>query len=332
MNSADLLLATLRPGGAAAPDVLRDAWPHADLRGLTRLIDFEGSALWTYWRLRQLEVLGALDPGFTEWLGNESRDAAAKNLLIDAEADAVSRALDRLGMPGVFMKGTARRLVADRYPMADARRTSDVDVLVPADRAWDLWYELRRQGYERTNLAKPPRPEHHHLPALMNHRRVGVEIHTTHAQGIAPAESWRRHFTGSASVTRDGTVFRVPSATELFWTATAHALLIPDLAFFLVRLHDTALVWASGAAIDWDEVARRLDTKEIIDGAAAAAWLDAARQLAGQEVPAALTGRVASYDLRGELRLRFAVLRRVRVPVSWRKALAWWSSELARGR
>lgn len=330
MNSADVLLATLRPGGAPPADQLRDAWPRADLRGLRRLIEFEGSALWTYRRLRQLDILAALDPDFASWLSDEGRDAAARNLLIDAEADAVARTLERLGIPGVFMKGTARRLVADRYPMADARRTSDVDVLVPANGAWNLWYDLRRQGYERTNLAKPPRPEHHHLPALMNDRRVGVEIHTTHARGVDPAVSWRRHFANSASVVRDGVTYRVPSATELFWTATAHALLIPELSFFLVRLLDTALVWASGAAIDWDEVARRIDAKEIVDGGAAGAWLEAARQLAGQDVPAALAGRVLPYDLPRELRLRFAVLRRVGVPIGWRKALAWWSSEVAR--
>ena len=332
MNSADLLLATLRPGGAPSPEHLRAEWTRADLRGMRRLIEFEGSALWTYRRLRQLDVLATLDAGFVAWLSHDGRDAAARNLLIDAEAVAVAAALDRLGIPGVFMKGAARRLVADRYPMADARRTSDVDVLVPDGRAWDLWYELRRGGYTRTRPEKPPRPEHHHLPALMSDRRVGVEIHTTHAQDIDPAVSWRRHFATSASVVRDGVTFRVPSATELFWTATAHALLIPDLAFFLVRLLDTALVWASGAAIDWDELARRLDAKEIVDGGAAAAWLDAARQLAGQELPAAFAGRLTPYDLSRELRLRLAVLRRVRVPGGWRKALAWWTSEVARGR
>jgi hypothetical protein len=332
VNPADLLLATLRPGGATGAEQLRDAWSRADVRGLGRLIEFEGSALWTYRRLRQLDVLPALDAGFVAWLSDEGRGATARNLLVDAEVVAVARALDRLGIPGVFMKGAARRLVADRYPMADARRTNDVDILVPDRRAGDLWHELRRQGYTRTNPAKPPRPEHHHLPALMSDRRVGVEIHTTHARGIDPGVSWRRHFLNSASVVRDGVTFRVPSATELFWTATAHALLIPDLAFFLVRLLDTALVWASGAAIDWDEVARRLDAKEIVDGGAAAAWLDAARQLAGQELPAALAERVTSYDLSRALRLRLAVLRRVPVPGGWRKALAWWTSEVARGR
>jgi hypothetical protein len=330
VNSADVLLATLRLGGAASPDQLRDAWLRADLRVVRRLVEFEGCALWTYRRLRQLDVLTALDADFAAWLSDQGRDAAARNLLIDAEADAVARTLDRLDIPGVFMKGTARRLVADRYPLADARRTSDVDVLVQERRAWDLWYELRRQGYERTNLTKPPRPEHHHLPALMNDRRVGVEIHTTHARGIDPGVSWHRHFTYGTAVQRSGVTFRVPSATELLWTATAHALLIPDLAFFLVRLLDTAVVWASGAAIDWDEVARRLDAKEIVDGGAAAAWLGAARMLADQELPAALVGRVTGYDLSRELRLRFAVLRRVAVPAGWRKALAWWSSEVAR--
>jgi len=331
LNSADVLLATLRLGGAPSSDQLREAWPRADLRAVRRLVEFEGCALWTYRRLRQLDVLAPLAPDFTQWLSDESRDAVARNLLIDAEAEAVARTLGRIGVPGVFMKGTARRLVAERYPLADARRTSDVDVLVPERHAWDLWYALRRQGYERTNPTKPPRPEHHHLPALMNERRVGVEIHTTHAQGIDPGVSWQRHCSNGATVVRGGVTYRVPSPTELLWTATAHALLIPDLAFFLVRLLDTALLWASGAAIDWDEVARRLDAKEIVDGAAAAAWLGAARVLAGQEeLPTALAGRVTPYDLSRELRLRLAVLRRVTVPAGWRKALAWWSSEVAR--
>jgi putative nucleotidyltransferase-like protein len=285
---------------------------------------------WAYRRLRRLAVLEHIDRRLADWLAEQVREETARNLLIDAETDALVVVLQRLEIPSVFTKGVARRLAAERYPLADARSTNDVDLLVPAVRAWDVWNELRGLGYERTNLTKPPRPEHHHLPALYCDRRVGVEIHTTHAQGIPPQESWRRLYTHGMDVRRGHLTYRVPSATELFWNGTAHALRIPDIAFLLVRLLDAAVIWASGATLDWQEIARRLDAKEIVDSVAASAWLGAAADLAGVPLPPELAGRIVRYDLARVLELRFMVLRRVPVPPSWRKLLAWWTTQQVR--
>jgi hypothetical protein len=330
MSTARLLLDTLRFHRAPPPEQLAQAWVEADIRGLAQLISFEGCASWTYRRLRQIGALDALDEDFTEWLSTKAREETARNMLIESEAMALGRVFQRLQVPAVFMKGVARRLSVDRYPMADARVTNDVDLIVPAARARDVWYELRQLGYERTTPDAPPRPEHHHLPALWNERRVGVEIHTTHARPVPPAESWRRHYDLGMDVERNGLRFRVPSATELLWSGTAHGLRHPDIGFLLVLLLDAASIWASGAPVDWGEIARRLDAKEILDGAAAAAWLGAAADLAGVDVPRDLAGRVVPYDLARELELRLAVLRRVPVPSGWRKMLAWWTSEQAR--
>lgn len=330
MTAARLLLDMLRFQGAPPPERLAAAWPQTDVRGLRELIAFEGCATWTYRRLRQLGVLGLIDRPLADWLTSQASEVTARNLLIDAETEALAVVLQRLQVPAVFMKGVARRLAVERYPFADARATNDVDVIVPAAQAWEVWLELRRLGYERTKSTKPPRPEHHHLPALWCERRVGVEIHTTHAQGIPAEESWRRHYAHAGEFVRGGRTVRVPSATELFWSGTAHALRIPDHAFLLVRLLDTAVIWASGEPLDWAEIARRLDAKEIVDSVAASAWLGAAAAVAGVPLPPELIGRVVPYDLGRELELRLAILRRIPVPTGWRKLLAWWSSERAR--
>lgn len=330
MTVVRLFIDTLRFHRAPPTERLAAAWPRADLAGLQRLVAFEGCALWFYRRLRQLDVFDTIDPAFSGWLSARARDETARNLLIETEAFELAAVCQRLDLPLVFLKGVARRLTVDRYPLADARATNDVDVLVPADRARELWYELRRLGYERTTPTGPPRPEHHHLPALWHEWQVGVEVHTTHAQGIAPAESWRRHYELGMDVVRNGRRFRVPSATELVWSGTAHGLRHPEIAFLLVLLFDVAVIWASGAPIDWGEVARRLEAKEIVDGAAAGAWLDAAAQLAGVDPPPELAARIAPYDLERALDLRIAVLRRVNLPPIGRKALSWWTSERAR--
>lgn len=332
MTTGHLLFDTLRFHGAPPSERLAAAWASADLRGLPRLVALEACAIWVYRRLRQVGALEQMDRDLIEWLTSQVTDETARNMLIDAEADALAEVLRRIGVPAVFMKGVARRLLAERFPLADARRTNDVDLIVPAERAWELWHELRRLGYGRTRLTKPPRPEHHHLPALMSERRVGVEIHTTHAQGITPAESWRRLHTGAREVVRSGRHFSVPSATELFWNGTAHALRIPDVAFILGHLLDTAVIWASDAPLDWGEIVRRLDAKEIVDTTAAAFWLRAAGSLAGVTPPAELESRLEAFDLPRALELRLAILRRVPLPAAWSKLLLWWSTERARRR
>lgn len=330
MTTGRLLFDTLRFHGAPPSERLAAAWAGADVRGLPRLVALEGCAIWVYRRLRQVGALEQMDRDLADWLASQVTDQTARNLLIDAEADALSGILRSIGVPAVFMKGVARRLLAERFPLADARSTHDVDLIVPAERAWEVWHELRRLGYERTRLTKPPRPEHHHLPALMGERRVGVEIHTTHAQGIPAAESWRRLYTGASEVVRGGQRFLVPSATELFWNGTAHALRIPDVAFILGQLLDTAVIWASGTPLDWQEIVRRLEVKEIVDTGAAGSWLRAAADLAGVTSPPQLESRLEAFDLARALDLRLAVVRRVPLPAAWNKLLIWWSSERAR--
>jgi hypothetical protein len=330
VHPARLLLDTLRFRGTVPPQQLASEWVQADVRGLAQLVAIEGCTIWLYRRLRQIGVLDEIQTEFGKWVAATAREVTAQNMVIDAEAQALARTIHELGTPFVFMKGVARRLTVDRYPLADARATSDVDILVPAPRAREVWHTLLLMGYERTTPWMPPRPEHHHLPALWNERQVGVELHTTNAPNVPAAEAWRRHYEEGMDVERGGVRVRVPSATELFWSGTAHGLLHPDIAYQLVPLFDAAVIWASGVAVDWEEIRRRLDAGEIVDRVAAAAWLGAAASIAGVDPPMALTGRIAPYDVERALRLRLAVLRHVAVPAILRKALLWWTSEQAR--
>lgn len=330
MHPARLLLDTLRFRGPSSPQQLASEWVQADVRGLDQLVAIEGCTIWLYRRLRQIGVLDEIRKEFGEWVAAKAREEIARNLLIETEALELAGLLQGMAVPAVFLKGVARRLAVDRYPFADARITGDVDVLVPASRARAAWHGLRRMGYERTNPSGPTRPDHHHLPALWSERAVGVEIHTTNARGVSPDEAWRRHYMAGMDVERGGQRFRVPPATELFWGGMAHGLLHPEIAFLLVFLFDAAVIWTSGDSLDWSEIRRRLDAGEIVDRAAAAAWLGAAVELAGVEIPAALVGRITPFDLERALRMRLAVLRHVRLPSALRTPLVWWTSEQAR--
>lgn len=330
MHPARLLLDTLRLRGAPPHQQLANEWVQVDVRGLAQLMAIEGCTIWLYRRLRQIGVLDAVQPEFGKWVAARAREEIARNLLIETEAEALARLLQEMDVPAVFLKGVARRLAVDHYPFADARATGDVDVLVPASRARAVWHGLRRMGYERTNPSGPPRPDHHHLPALWGDRAVGVELHTTHAQGVPPDESWRRHYLAGMDIERGGQRFRVPPATELFWGGMAHGLLHPEIAFLLAFLFDAAVIWTSGAELDWSEIRRRLDAGEIVDRTAAAAWLGAAAEFAGVEAPAALAGNITPYDLEHALRMRLAVLRHVRLPSALRTSFVWWTSEQAR--
>jgi hypothetical protein len=327
---ARLLLDTLRFHAGAAPEALAAEWATVENEGLDHLVVFESCGSWLYRRLRQIGAVPGLDPDFRDWLAELTREETARNLIVDAEARAIAVMLAELGVPGVFLKGIARRVGVERYPLADALLTNDVDVLLPAARARAVWYELRRRGYQRTKPRKPRRPEHHHLPALMSDRLVGVEVHTTTDQRVAPAEAWSRVHGRGEDVVRDGVTYRVPSATDLFWSGAAHGLLIPDIAFVMVRFLASAVIWAAGRPIDWPEIRRRLETKELVDRAAAGAWLNAVAQVVGVEPPAELTDLLEPFDLHRALELRLAVLRRLPLPRSLWKGLAWWSSDRAR--
>jgi len=310
-HPADLLLGTLRLRDGLPPAQLRGRWASAATSGLRRLVESEGCALWLHRRLHQIAARDVLESDFGFWLGRRARDEAARNLLVDAQVGAVLHDLAFEEIPHVLLKGAARRASVDLFPFADARATRDVDVLLPASRAWEAWHALRRRGYEIASRPDRIKQDHFHLPALWDRCRVAVEIHTSTSMAVPSEEAWRRINGGAREVVWDGVQTRVPAATELLWHGLSHSLDQRPDAFRLRLLLDGAAVLAGSAAVAWPALLARLDGPEVGDRASAVAWLRAAAWLAGAQAPAEVTagpGPIAG-DLERAWRWRCAVLR-----------------------
>jgi len=327
----ELLVETLTLGtGGAGTDPARLAadWATVSPRGLDRLVTFEGCALWLWRRLRELGAATAPPAAFADWLVCEARGRAARNLLVDAQADSVVRRLDAAGVPHVLLKGVARRCSSDLFPYADARATHDVDVLVPAARAREAWDLLCRAGYERAARNGDGHWKHFHLPPLWDAQRVAVELHTSTSEAVAPEEAWRRATAGGRAVERAGIRVGVPAPTELLWHGLTHALRHRADAFRLRFLLDGAAILATPAAVDWDEIERRLGTAEIARRPRAVAWLETVAALAGRVLPSPLAGSGGTPlpDLAAALQGRLKVLRAVAVHGRLGTVLCWWTS------
>jgi len=276
-----LLCATLRIKGPAPPDA--DAWrkPPAGLAAWAR---YEGAALWLVRRLRELNLLDRLHDALRQDLTAQAQAIEATNLLADEEAAPLFARLAAAGTPFVAIKGTARRAAAARYPYADARATSDVDLLLPEAAARDLWGALCREGYAPNAEALRFAPRHH-LPALLGPAKVGVELHTSSSSRVAAEVAWDRIQRRAETVQWRGTSVRVPAATDLLVGAIAHAATDGARGYRLRYFLDAAVILASGPAVDWPDLGSRLDAGECGDPARARAWLGAAAVFAEAPSP-----------------------------------------------
>lgn len=326
VNPGDLLVRTLTLGGGVDPAGLAADWAALSPRGLDRLVTFEGCGLWLWRRLRELGAAAAPPAELRDWLAHEARARAARNLLVDAQADVVVRRLGDAGVPHVLLKGAARRFSSDLFPYASARATHDVDVLVPAARARDAWDLLCRAGYEPASRNGERHREHFHLPPIWDAQRVAVELHTSTSRTVSPDEAWRRATTGGRVAERAGLRANVPAPTELLWHGLTHSARHRADAFRLRFLLDGAAILATPAAFDWPEIDRRLGTAEIARRSTALAWLEAAAGLAGRVLPLALPEGTPFVELAGALEGRLAVLRRVAVNGRLGTLLCWWTN------
>lgn len=312
MDQADLLLATLRLASGAHAAELTAAWRSVDDRGLGALVEYERAAQWLLRRLGETGALAMAPRRLTEHLRALARAEAVASMMVDAEAEAILKRLAAWGVPVVLLKGTARRAVAHWYPCADARATTDVDLLLPGDRAEAAWRRLRAVGYEYATDPRATPEGHYHLPPLCTPgSRVAVEFHSSTARTVAPEEAWRRAMDQGMGVDWHGLPVRVPGATELLWHALTHGLTQGPYGFRLRFLLDAAAVLAGPQPVAWNTLTPRLESDEVDSARPARAWLGAAAQLGGFPLPAAVGGGVPPFDLAKALRWRLAVLRRL---------------------
>jgi hypothetical protein len=293
-----LLLDTLRLRGGPSAESLRARWAEVPTKGIRALVEYEGVALWLHRRLQEIEA--APSASFREKLRRVAMRGGLDNARIDAQALAVLTRLEGAGFRCALIKGQARRAAVARYPYADARPLSDVDLLVPESEADAAWQLLCTTGFRRVYEDTVDWKADHHRPTIIDDSEVSVELHTTTGEGVPADEAWRRATQGGDDVEWQGRRVEVPNATELLWQALSHAVSDGTRGFRLRTFHSMAVVLASDAAINWSLVSERLATNEILaaDRSTAADHeqvreiLGVAAALAGVGLPAAFTPRV----------------------------------------
>ncbi|HTO73556.1 MAG TPA: nucleotidyltransferase family protein [Gemmatimonadales bacterium] len=310
INPAQVLLETLRISPQWNDARLREAWLRMPVEGLRELVSYEQITIWLYCRIKEIGVGDELPPSFWTWLIRRARVESANGLLVEAEAIRIAELLRAGGVPAVFLKGIARRLLADRFPYIDARPTIDVDVLLPADQASSVWEDLKRSGYKFVADPALTPVDLWHLVPLAGANRVAVELHTSTSREVRPADAWRRYTFEATGVKRGDLELRVPSATEMLWHSIIHAQHDGINAWRLKCFQDAATLMTEDADIDWEIIAERLNSVEIRDRGASVRWLTAGAELAGRPLPPSITQVPRPFPLLRVLRWRLAALRR----------------------
>lgn len=307
-----LQLLQLHPSEEERPR-LQHAWSElAQDQDLLNLLQYEGAALWLHRRIFDLGL--DRNTPLADALRLPAHSALLLGMRVDAAAAEVLRLLHSSGFQVIPIKGPARRIAASYYPYSDARASSDVDLLLPADQARPAWEELKQQGYlpHETSMV-----DHFHLPGLHRPGSVTIELHTAMAPWGSPELWWQRQQTNSEIIQWQGLNVRVPSATELLWQAVTHAVIDSSEGLRLRFLLDGAVILASGREIDWESLTSRIESREPIDAekqrrVASAdlwGWLASAAQLAGRSRIGLLEGR-RSLGLERLLRWKIAIFRR----------------------
>ncbi len=124
--------------------------------------------------------------GFADQLPVEVRDYLdgmqtlnrERNRIMYGELIAVAGYLNCIGIEPLLLKG-ANALLPGQYPGAEDRVTGDLDLLVPADRAKEVFALLQQEGYGLDPEHSMETPWAHHLPPLLHSELpVSVELHS----------------------------------------------------------------------------------------------------------------------------------------------------------
>lgn len=265
MKAGTLLCATLRPDANQRREELARVWA-APPPGTAELIRHEGAGLWVHRRLTALGIRDQVEPGLRAALRQEVMVTAGTNLRVDEEARRAVGILAQAGIPVILIKGVARRALASRWPLLDARGLGDVDLLLPPDRIEEGWVCLQGSGYAIAPQNQVGHsPEHHHLAALLGPGKVSIELHRSSSVTLPPAEAWARFATGAEPVVWQGMTVLVPAATELAWHTISHAATDGVAGFRLRHWLDLVAMFAAGSAVNWDVIESRIETEQVPD-------------------------------------------------------------------
>ncbi len=159
-----MLLRAFGPIGALFPDAIEPAAAMAMARR------FELSARIAARQGREM-LVRELGRETAEGLARDRVSAAAVGMQLMAAARRIADKAAPLGVPVVFLKFAA--LETTGRLAAGSRDACDVDALVPAERAGDLWRALVAAGFRGADSCE----YEHQLPALVDPEGGALEVH-----------------------------------------------------------------------------------------------------------------------------------------------------------
>jgi hypothetical protein len=217
-----------------------------------------------YRELGEKRLLDLLPGDLLEYFNCIHEWNSARNREILEHASELTGLLNQIGVEPLLLKGVSH-LASGLYPDLAVRFMSDIDILVPGDRALECWRLLVSSGYRTFAGRADARVEcmpHMDWPGLVRKGRTGeLEMHRP--------EEWN-HMLGSSSLYVDaetvalgGGKARILSATSRMIFTIAHSFVqhqVRHEAGLLRDLYDvTLLLRLKNSEIAWHQVIDAFD-------------------------------------------------------------------------
>jgi hypothetical protein len=256
----------------------------------------------------ELLGLGLADetpPEIQNYLAEIHRLNTLRNQQIRLQTLEIAKLLNTIGIEPILLKGAAS-LFRTIYRDLGSRMLTDIDILLPRDKAMDCWELLRSSGYGPHGNCEntPSHPHPHHLHPLSRPGEYAViELHhdvlpamsSGFLFGATITEQNARRITCIVSTNTerlsygDDHALRIPSWTSRVVHCLLHSAFLEANAYRsgilpLRSLHELALMQSShGPEIDW------LDIWQLLSGSGKRrplrAWPYLAHRLFGSALP-----------------------------------------------
>jgi hypothetical protein len=283
----DLLLRAALLGGDAA----RAAWEEWRTRVPLDDADFPSQGVFPL-VYRNLSRLGVDDPDLGRLKGHLRRTLYLNHMLFAAAGSALE-ALHEGGIETLILKGAPLAIL--RYGSPGLRPMSDVDILVPTDRALAAIRLLRELGWDSIDYPDPERMIELRHAEGFRRRSDGalIDLHwNALMQPFRDDDLW----SAAIDIEIGGVPTRAPCATDQLLLVIVHSLLHDEFPGSLLWITDSAaLLGAAGEDIDWDRLVDAARRRELT--APLAAGLDYLRELLGI-VPEAVISELAGSPTR----------------------------------
>ena len=213
-----------------------------------------------YQELREKRLLDLLPGDLLDYFASIHEGNRVRNRGILKHAGELAGMLNRIGVEPILLKG-AGHLASGLYRDPAARFMSDIDILVPNDRALDCWRLLVSSGYRTAAARAGERVE---CMALQHLPELWCEGHTGGLELHRPGE-WPHMlsspllYLGTEPIALSGARAHIPSATTRLIFAIAHSYVLHEVrrrpAMPVRDLYDaTLLLRRYGSKIAWHEV------------------------------------------------------------------------------